>query len=67
MLQVVSNRVGECEWNARQYKVLLYLGQVEDHREISSPSVSIHADDVSSNEATDTFFDMLSCSELDTL
>jgi len=44
-----------------QQKVVLNLNNLADYNEISSPSISVHTDDVNSNEATDTFFDMLSC------
>lgn len=43
----------------------LHINTVEDYHEISSPSISVHPEDVKSNEATDTFFDMLSCADLD--
>ena len=44
----------------------LCVDKVEDYHEISSPSISIHPEDVNSNEATDTFFDVLSCVDLST-
>jgi len=33
--------------------------------EVSSVSVSAHPEDIDSREATDTFFDMLSCAGMD--
>jgi hypothetical protein len=67
MLLAINNRVEQCDRDARQQKVTLHLDQAEDYYDISSPSISVYAQDINSREATDTFFDMLSCSELDTL
>lgn len=47
-----------------QTKVALHINEMEDYHEISSPSISVHPEDINSNEATDTFFDMLSCADL---
>jgi hypothetical protein len=41
----------------------LYINEAEDHHK-PARFISVHPEDVNSREATDTFFDMLSCMDL---
>ena len=69
MMQAINNSVTETRQAAKQQKYVLHLADTEGeihYNEISSVAVSIHPDDISLIEATNTFSDMLSCCDLET-
>ena len=69
MLQVINSNVNETRQAAKQQKYVLHLADTEGeihYNEVSSVAVSVHPDDISSIEATNTFSDMLSCCDLET-